>query len=523
MSFSRIVLVLACAPLLLLSTALTGEREAFERGRIDFPTSASGDAQRLFLKGMLLLHHGLTDEAREAFREAQGLDPDFAMAFWGEAMSYADYWGLDLEAGRAALNRLAPDPASRLEKAPTQREKQYLRAVDILYGDADEMEKKAAYVEAMRGLARDYPDDLEAAVFHGHAIFRTSEPRRARDERDFAILMKAAAVLEGVFLRNQAHPGAARLLLVCYDDRVHAPLGLRPARVYRQIGPASEQHLPSHIFLRLGSWDEVAMANEACWTAVRKNFHCLEWLQYAYLQQGRYRKARQLLTFLQEEAARSPSRYARSHLIHLRGHYLAETEQWNALPATAVDLSELSLHAVFTHLWMNGLSALKRGDPALAETTLREMRERPASGSGSSFAKTLQKQLEAQLELGKGNSRKAVEILEEAAQFEKQQISRGEPRWGLFVKPSHEMLGEVLLRLERPEEARRHFALALAEAPRRALSLLGLARSAALTGEQAAARRAYRELGEIWSEADPELPHLKEVLRGSEHTQRTRR
>ena len=281
-----------------IEPALNAQTE--DLGKIDFPTSGSPEAQKLFLRGVLLLHSFEYEDSAEAFRAAEKLDPGFAMAYWGEAMTYNHpVWvEVDVDKGRESLKKLGATPEDRLSKATTKREKGYFQAVEILYGEGDKKSRDVAYAEAMKKLHEQYPDDLEAATFYSLALLGSSE-----SIRDYAVYMKAAAVSEEVFSKNPNHPGAVHYLIHSYDDPVHAPLGLRPARVYAKIAPAAAHalHMPSHIFLALGMWDEEIASNQASWAAAdarvqRKNlgvdsrgYHALHWLEYGYLQEGRER------------------------------------------------------------------------------------------------------------------------------------------------------------------------------------------------------------------------------------------
>ena len=212
-------------------------------GTIDFPTSGSPGAREVFLRGTLLLHSFEYDDAREAFRQAQQLDPDFGMAYWGEAMTNnRPIWvQLDLEDGRATLKRLGETPEARLATMPTEREQGYLRAVEKLFGEGDKLSRDLAYSESMAQLAAEYPDDLNAVSLYALSLLGTRQA-----ERDFTTYMKAAAIAEEVFAKNPHHPGAAHYLIHSYDDPLHAPLGLRAARVYADIAPAAAhaRHMP---------------------------------------------------------------------------------------------------------------------------------------------------------------------------------------------------------------------------------------------------------------------------------------
>ncbi len=539
-------------------------------GKIDFPTSGAAAAQPQFERGVLLLHSFEYDDAAAAFREAERLDPGFAMAYWGEAMTYDHplWHQQDRQAARAALERLAPTADERLAKAPTAREKAYLSAVEVLYGEGDKATLDALYATAMERLAASAPDDLEAASFHALALLGTCEAGR-----DIATYMRAAAAAEDVFARNPLHPGAVHYLIHAYDDPVHAPLGLRAARVYARIAPAAAHalHMPSHIFLALGMWDEVAASNEASWAASEarrlrlrlaieeRGYHALSWLQYAYLQQGRFRDARKLLAEMAADAASSGSARTREHLARMQAAWRVETRRFKADAGGLPDLGGLGDDVAAAALFAHGLAALRSGDPAGARRDLDLIDERlataipgagghaaghgPDHAGGGSYgggataaadpaqrsAAVLRADLAAQLLLDDGGhpragdgdgggagtppraerERQALAAIERAAADEDAASYEFGPP--VVVKPAHELAGELLLDLGRPAEARRHFEQALARAPRRSLSLLGLARAAARSGDAAAARRAYADLARSWRQADPDLPELAEV------------
>ena len=508
-------------------------------GHIDFPTSGSPEAREHFTTGTLLLHSFEFDDACEAFQRARQIDPGFAMAYWGEAMTHNHpLWEQqDTEAARSALERLAPTPEERLAKAPTEREKDYLRAVEVLYGEGTKEERDFDYLEAMRQLAQKYPDDLEAAAFYALATLGTSH-----DGRDVRTYMRAASIAEEVFAKNPNHPGAAHYLVHSYDDPIHAPLGLPAARVYAKIAPAAAHalHMPSHVFVSLGMWDEAAASNEDSWEAAearvqRKNlgvedrgYHALWWLEYAYLQQGRYREARKLLDIIEADAAESGSKRTRQHLVALRSHYRVETRQWPA-DSVEVDTSGLRPAAAAKALFVHGMSAVKTGDLARARMELAKLRsfldeesERIGQESGEGGADYLGPlrgaevtalELDALLRLAERNGDKAVEIMTNAVAAEDElSLGYGPP---YPVKPAHELFGEMLLDLDRPEEAREQFKRALDRAPRRALSLLGLARAAAKSGDAQTAQQTYGELLGIWHRADDDLPELAEVRRAA--------
>ena len=523
------------------TTACGGDRpaERSELGEVEFPTSGSAAAQQHFLQGVLLLHSFEYDDAREAFQEARKVEPDFAMAYWGEAMTHNHplWTQQDADQARAGLTELAPTPEERLAKARTERESDYLSTVEVLYGEGTKEDRDFAYLDAMRRLAEKYPDDLEAASFYALATLGTSH-----DERDFRIYMRAAAIVEEVFNKNPNHPGAAHYLVHSFDDPVHAPLGLRAARVYSKIAPAAAHalHMPSHIFLSMGMWDDVVASNEDSWEAAdarvkRKNlgvddrsYHALWWLEYGYLQQGRYRDARRLLTIMEEDTRKSGSPKTRRHLVALRAHYRIETQEWNA-DSIEVDTSGLRTSAVASDLFVHGLSAVKTGEVRTAKSALvdlktlldseRKKARQSSAEAGGSYslvslssirgAGVMAKELQALIDLAEGMKVKAVETMQAAVdQEDGLALAYGPP---YPVKPAHELFGEILLELGRPEEAQEQFKRALDRAPKRRLSLLGLTRASTKSGDQLTAADAYAELRRILHRADEDLVELSEL------------
>src|SRR5438093_5520034 len=298
----------------LLASALTlAQRPAL--GSVSFENSGAAAAQESFLAGLAQLHNFEYASAADLFRRAQQIDPGFAMAYWGEAMTYNHpvWMEQDRGAARKVLARLAPTREARAAKAKTPREQDYIRAVEILYGDADKQACDLAYADAMADIYRAYPNDADAAAFYALALLGT-----AHGGRDFTIYMRAASIVEPVFRDHPDPPGAAHYLIHSYDDPVHAPLGLRAARAYSKIAPSAghAQHMTSHIFGALGLWDDVVQANEAAVKVVNAGRaarglgasacgHYNFWLEYGYLQQRRFDAAKALLASCHAAARRA--------------------------------------------------------------------------------------------------------------------------------------------------------------------------------------------------------------------------
>ena len=491
-------------------------------GETTFDNSGAEAAQAPFLQGLLMLHSFEYVEARAAFQEAQRIDPDFAMAHWGEAMTHNHpiWMEQDRQAALDALRDLAPTPKAQLEAAPTERETAYLHTLHVLYGAGqdDPRSKEArddAYAAAMGDLAAQFPDDLDAQAFHALSILGT-----AHEGRDFATYMRAAAIVEAVFDENPQHPGAAHYLIHAYDDPVHAPLGLRPARVYAGIAPAAPHalHMPSHIFFALAKWDRGARSNVASFEAARSKagggadglsgggFHALHWLHYARLQQGRHADARAVLDTTRHHAQTpaTTTGYADYMRWYMPIAYVVGTEQWDRLDPLLetmnVDPTALEPRAAVSVYAARGLAAARQNNLSAAQTALQEAQS--TLGDDPSDALRIQVlALEGVVALRAGDTTAGLDHLQTATELERERpLDYGPP---FPVKPAPELYGEALLSAGRPAEALDQFTATLERYPGRALSLWGKATAAARADEPAAAQAARTALSEQWTGADP--------------------
>jgi tetratricopeptide (TPR) repeat protein len=501
---------------------------------VRFPNSGPSAAQTSFLRGVTALHNFQYEDAVEAFREAQRIDRDFAMAYWGEAMAYNQTLWLNQDPAKAReiLGRLAPTPEARATKARTDREKGYLRAVEVLFGTGDRTARDRAYAAAMGTLARSNPDDLEASTFYALALMGTMARspvlfQEGGDGHEHALVgseiqKQAAAILERVLARNPRHPGALHYLIHDYDDPDHARLALPAARAYAKVAPQSSHalHMPAHIFLQLGRWDEAAASDEASFRASEawvkrqglpigmRDYHSLSWLLYESLQQGRFRKARQTLDQIQPAVDATGAARLKAILSDMRARYVVETRSFQEL-AVAKDFGTTS------ELFAIGMSAARRRDPKVAELALAELARRAGPGeSGGTGHRAvdvavMEKELAALLAVASGRGGDAVARMQEAVDLERQlPPPLGLPR---PIKPASELFGEILLELGRAREAAAAFERALERWPNRSLGLLGRARASAALGDRESARRHYRRLLVNWRSADPGLPELKEA------------
>jgi len=463
-------------------------------GVAHFVNSGAARAQPAFLRGLLLLHSFEYAAARRDFQEAEKIDPGFAMAYWGEALTYNQpLWReQDRDAASAALDKLAPDPGARAAKAVTSRERAYLATVEQLYGVGDKAARDAAYCMALGVLAKQYPTDLDA-----RALYSLSLLGLTNGDRNIANYMRAAAEAEAVLRVDPRHPGALHYLIHATDDPVHAPLGLQAARLYGKVAPSAShaQHMPSHIFFALGLWDDAIEANLASLKNGRAHgdpsYHSLLWLAYAYLQNNQSVQAEQLVRSVATDVAASPSKDNRARLAYARAMWLVETRGVEGLDAnTPVDNHGInSINYFVVHDFARGISAAPRRLVAAKEALVRlqgriDMAQVASKAVTINWldnvtreelqeAKILALALSGTISFYAGDVTSGIEQVREAsARADQLQFDYGPP-WS--VKPLDELLGELLLAAGRVDEAAAAFRKTLDVFPNRRLAREDLA------------------------------------------------
>jgi tetratricopeptide (TPR) repeat protein len=545
--------IIAAAILMLTISALAVAQQAprsSQLGKIDFATSGSEKAQAFFLRGVAALHSFWFEEALEAFQSAVKIDPDFQMAYWGEAMSYNHpLWAeQDFEAGKKAVAKIKDTP--RL----SEKERGFLGAVRLLYGEGNKLERDKAYSAAMGKMHQQYPDDLEVASFYALSLLGTVRP----EDKGFRRQALAGAISLEVFRKNPDHPGAAHYIIHAFDDPDHAILALPAAYRYSEIAPEAHhaRHMPSHIFLQLGMWPEAAKSNESSWATSdawvkRKNlsislrdYHSLHWLLYVYCQQGRYSKAEELLGIMRKAMSESSSddklrpNYYANNWATMAATFIVETERWDQLekllpagssaidsgadshgaaPAAASQQSAVRQNqaAQILPIFTRGFIAAVRGSgDAEAAMVALKARSTPAPNAGSygSPARTMAirvQEIEAVLAATRGNYDEAIAVMKKATAMEEELGPPSGPP--PLIKPSHELFGEILLRAGRPKEASQEFAASLLRQPNRARSLIGAARAAAKSGDAKTASDFYSRFLRQWQQADSTNPEIREA------------
>jgi hypothetical protein len=487
MRHTLLLLVLSALPLLAQEDV----------GEVIFANSGAAEAQAPFRRGLALLHNFEYPYAREEFRKAQQLDPSFAMAYWGEAMTHTHpiWFTQDQAAAREVLQRLGATPAERLAKAKTERERDYLATMDVLYGEGSKNERDFKYADAMKALHARHPNDVDAAAFHALAILGTTH-----QGRDFATYMRAAAILEEVLPAHPRHPGVLHYLIHSYDDPLHAPLGLRAARVYGSVAPNAGHalHMTSHIFVGLGMWDDVVDANRRAVDVTNRQLaergkgradcgHYVTWLHYGHVQKNDAAASRAVLdacrTWALDAAfspitARDSKRVRVDEYADMRAHHVASGQ-----PLTAADLGVVVpdgaefLDARYTIAYGDLLFAAQRADADALKKSVERLRalhpdvlaakKDDDNPSGRMRAAVMLQEAEALLLAATGKRNEAIALLEAAGKAEEAMpFDFGPP---LVAKPAAELLADQLMAAGRAADAEAAYRRAIARVPGRTM------------------------------------------------------
>lgn len=503
-------------------------------GDVAFANSGKPEAQQAFLRGLGLLHNFEYPRAAREFQAAQQIDPSFAMAYWGEAMTHTHpiWFQQDAEAARAVLQRLGTTAAERLAKAPTDRERDYLRTLDVLYGEGTKNERDFLYADAMAALHARYPDDVDATAFYALALLGT-----AHEGRDFTIYMRAASLLEEVFPANTRHPGVLHYLIHAYDDPVHAPLGMRAARIYGSVAPDAGHalHMTSHIFIALGMWDDVIDANRRAIRVVNKQRaarqapgadcgHYPTWLHYGLLQKGQDHEARKALeacrasAFAEKFVAGQPGeqpQYRLDEYAVMRAHQIASSTTLPASDPVTIPSGVDAPQAQFTLVYGDVLAAARRNDAEALKAAAEQLRSLQKAAVGSDdegraanptariSAEVMVQEAEALQLIVAGKRDEALKILEKAAEAERSMpLEFGPP---VVPKPAAELLADQLLAAGRAADAAAAYQQVLERTPGRRPTLEGLLLAQKAAGNAEAAERTAKKLA---PETKKDAPHV---------------
>jgi tetratricopeptide (TPR) repeat protein len=497
-------------------------------GTVHFPISCAASVRQPFARGVALLHSFWYEEAEKEFLQIAKDDPTCAMAHWGIAMSIWHQLWNEPDAQVIARGLDEVNAAKKLSAKATPRESAYIAAIGAFYSGSkvDHPERAKAYSDAMKKVYESYPDDHEAATFYALSLL-ASEPH---DDETFANRRQAAAILDKLFAIEPDHPGVAHYLIHAYDKPQLAQLGIPAARRYAQVAPAAPHalHMPSHIFARVGLWQDDINSNLASIASTRKTaamgmggeghqFHAMNFLVYAYLQSGREADAAKVI----DEIKSMPK------MESMYGHdFDPQTNALSAFPAMyALELRHWSDAAALTPVpgalpgdldvtyWARAIGAARSGDLTEAHKNLREIEnlrqkmlaEKKSTGSMQQDYR----EAEAWILHAEGEDDKAAAILRTIA--DKNDKLGDEPE----SIPAREMLADLLLEAKRPQQALAEYQTDLKLNPNRFNALYGAARAAEQAGRQSDANEYYALLLTICeggSSTRPELSHARELL-----------
>jgi tetratricopeptide (TPR) repeat protein len=517
-------------------------------GTVDFKVSGAPEVRPEFIRGVALLHSFFYEEARRIFTEVAARDPNCAMAQWGIAMTWwHPIWtpptSDEMSAGKAAIEK------AMAMKAGTDLERGFITALNAYYNTPDSPtaglvgqschgpvgapDRVVAYEKAMRQLSEQYPDDFEAQTFYAFAILALGYATPT--DTTLAKQLQAAALLEKLWKKNPNHPGVTHYLIHSYDYPALAERGLPAARSYSSIAPwvPHALHMPSHIFTRLGMWEESIAANRSsagasrAYAAMRhrdateaEELHALDYMAYSYLQEGQDARAKEIVDFAATVRKTNPElefsgAYA---LAAIPSRYALERNAWSE--AAALPIPSIPHWSSFPFMealieYAHALGRAHTGDLAGARKAMdrmRQLRDATSDPKFDYFKRQLDQQMQAAsawVAYGENKKEDAVTMLRRAADAEdilgKHPVSPG------ALVPAREQLGDLLLKLDRPKEAQQEFEAALKIYPGRFRGLYGAAQAAKQIGEKEKANHYYAKLIAQTAKADGSRGELAQL------------
>jgi tetratricopeptide (TPR) repeat protein len=523
-------LVAGCT-VLILSTGVAQSHEEDESkgqlGKVAFPTSCDPKVQGLFVRGVAMLHSFWFSAAEKTFRDVLTQDPSCAIATWGVASILMS----NPLAGTGSSAKGAEQSQAMIEQgrkigAKTQRERDYIEAVAAYYEDwsnRPERARQQARSKAYEALAARYPDDDEAQIFNALYLAGT----QTQSDQTYAAYLKAAAILEKQFVKYPEHPGVAHYLIHSYDAPPIAQQGLIAARRYAGIAPAAPHalHMPSHIFTRVGSWEESAATNARSAEAAKKGnepdeaYHASDYMTYAYLQLARDGDARRTIDESLRVSGTNPARSTAPYAAAVMpARYAFERGAWREAAQLQPQTTKFLFPEANTY-FARAIGAVRSGDPGAAEKDAEQLaavHQALLAEKNNYWANEVEVQrfaVAGWISLARGNAEEALKFMRAAAdnedRSEKHIVTPGR------IVPARELLGEMLLELKQPALALKEFETSQVREPNRFRGLYGAARAAEEAGDRKKAAEYFGRLLAMTKSADgtrPELENAKAYL-----------
>jgi tetratricopeptide (TPR) repeat protein len=481
-------------------------------GKVDFPTTCSPSVQPLIEKGAALLHSFQYLQSENTFSEAAKQDPKCAMAHWGKAMAlYHQLWDFPNDK-RLKMGRKELDQAKK-QKTVSPREKGFVETASVFFqnGKLDHKARVAAYSAAMEKWYAGLPGDVEVGSFYALSLVSLAYEEDA--PKALELRQKAIAVLNPLFETYPDHPGVAHYIIHAADEQSLAPQGLAAARRYAAIAPDSSHaiHMPSHIFVRLGMWQDSITSNIAAQAAGARaaeahqaeshyQTHAMDFLNYCYLQSGQQAKAQQVILD-EHQVVGTTDKSMKEHMDSLNERMVMELHRWK---------DATNLRAEFT--WARTIAAARSGDLAAARTPLAQLQaqakkragEKKGNYTGASDSEIQLHEAEAWVAFAEGKADDALKTMRAAAETEEAQ------RLDSFNVSAREMLADMLLEAKRPSEALAEYKTALKNSHNRFNLLIGAARAANGSREFDEAHQFYSKLLEMCGSSG-DRPELAEA------------
>jgi tetratricopeptide (TPR) repeat protein len=499
-----------------------GQDETEQRfGNVHFATSCNDTAQRRFDRGMRYQHSFWYRQSKEIFEDVVKADPECGIAYWGIALSllfnpHAPPPGPNLPLGLAAIQK------GKAVGAKTQRERDYIDALAVFYTDYDKVPHAArvqAYLKAMEALAGRYPNDDEAQIFYAITLNVAASP----NDKTYSNQLKGAAILEPIFKREPRHPGVAHYLIHLYDTPALAEKGIEAAKRYSAIAPAAPhaQHMPSHIFTRVGAWNDSIASNTESARAAKDGkelddqLHAMDYMVYAYLQLGQDQKAQAVVSEMNAVTGINPDRFVGPYALAVSpARYVVERGDWKSAAELQVRPSKFAYADAMTH-FARALGAARAGNPGAAKADiakLAELREKLRAANDAYWTEQVDIQWQvatAWMLYAEGRSDEALKAMGAAAdaedKTEKHPVTPGVPT------PARELYGAMLLERGQAREALAAFEATLRKEPNRLGATIGAARAADKAGDAAKARQHYAAAVALTENADLVRPEVAEA------------